>query len=267
MTRPSVVLAIGGFDGSGGAGTLADARAIQLNGGYPCTIVTAITAQNTMRVDQIEPVSRDSIRAQLVCLVDDFRVDAIKIGLLPNVACVETVIECLRIEEFNCPIVLDPVMRATSGRLLADHGAIDQLLHGLVPLTTLITPNIEEASKLTNRAINNLTDAIAAGNQLVRMGCQNVLVKGGHLQFDKGTDVWCYQAGYEEFEPSKRQEGSVRGTGCMLSSAIACHLARGRSMRDAILSSKAFVSHVISVRHGLGSGTPLTTVGIRVFDP
>ena len=267
MTRPSVILAIGGFDGSGGAGTLADARAIQLNGGYPCTIVTAITAQNTLRVDQIEPVSSDSIRTQLMCLADDFRIDAIKIGLLPSVDCVETLIECLRTEEFNCPIVLDPVMRATSGGQLADHGAIDRLLHGLVPLATLITPNLDEASKLASRTINNLTDAIAAGNQLVRMGCQNVLVKGGHLEIDKGTDVWCCQSGYEVFEAVKREDGTVRGTGCMLSSAIACYLGHGLSMRDAILSSKTFVSHAISVRYSLGSGTPLTTAGIRIFDP
>lgn len=267
MTKPAVVLAIGGFDGSGGAGTLADSRAILLNAGYPCAIVTAITAQNTTRVDQIEPVSADSIRRQLICLVDDFQIDAIKIGLLPSVACVETLIECFSGGGLNCAIVLDPVMRATSGGQLADQGAIDVLMHGLAPLATLMTPNIEEASKLTNGSIGNLSDAIAAGSQLVRMGCQNVLVKGGHLGVDKGTDAWCYQGGHETFEPTIREEGTVRGTGCMLSSAIACHLAHGRSLRDAILSSKRFVAEVISERLKLGQGTPLTTAGINVLDP
>ena len=267
MTKPAVVLAIGGFDGSGGAGTLADARAIQLNGGYPCAIVTAITAQNTTRIDQIEPVSADSIRRQLICLADDFQIDAVKIGLLPNVECVETLIEYLSVGVVNSPIVIDPVMRATSGGQLADQGAIDALLHGLAPLATLVTPNIEEANKLTNKSISDLSDAIAAGSQLVRMGCQNVLVKGGHLGVDKGTDTWCYPGGHETFEPSVREDGTVRGTGCMLSSAIACHLAHGRSLREAILSSKRFVAAMISERHKLGQGTPLSTAGIKVFEP
>ncbi|MCY4130919.1 MAG: bifunctional hydroxymethylpyrimidine kinase/phosphomethylpyrimidine kinase [Gammaproteobacteria bacterium] len=263
MTIPTVVLAIGGFDGSGGAGNLADVRAIQLSGGYPCAIVTALTAQNTLRVDRIERVSTELIRRQFRCLVDDFQIGAIKIGLLPSVACVETLIECLESEKLNCPIVLDPVMRATSGDALADVEAIEVLLQGLVPLTTLITPNIAEASKLTNRSIDHLADAIASGNQLLRMGCQNVLVKGGHFERDKGTDIWCYQEGYEVFEPRERQEGTVRGTGCMFASAIACHLGQGKSVRDAITVSKALVSHVISEGQSFGQGTPVTTLGIK----
>lgn len=262
MTTPSVVLAIGGFDGSGGAGNLADVRAIQLNGGYPCAIVTAVTAQNTMRVDRIEPVSTDLVRQQFTSVVDDFQIGAIKIGLLPNVECVETLIECLESERLNCPIVVDPVLRATSGNRLMDEKAVEALLQGLILLATLITPNAAEASELTNRPISNLSDAIAAGNQLVRTGCENVLVKGGHLERDKGTDAWCYHEGYEVIEPEKRQEGTVRGTGCMLASAIACNLGQGRSMRDAIMVSKAFVSHVISEGQKIGKGTPLTTVGI-----
>ena len=264
MTTPSVVLAIGGFDGSGGAGTLADARAIQQNGGYPCAIVTAVTAQNTMRVDRIEPVSTELIRRQFKCVVADFQIDAIKIGLLPSATCVETLIECLESAKLNCPIVLDPVMQATSGDQLMDEKAIDALLQGLVPLTTLITPNVAETSNLTNRSVNDLNDAIASGSRLVRMGCQNVLVKGGHLERDKGTDVWCYQEGYEVFEPVERQEGTVRGTGCMLASALACNLGQGKSMRDAILFSKRFVSQAISERQPLGQGTPITTTGIQV---
>ena len=267
MTRPSVVLAIGGFDGSGGAGTLADARAIQLNGGFPCAIVTAITAQNTTRVDVVEPVPAALIRRQLTCLVDDFQIDAIKIGLLPNRPCVETLIECLSTDGLDCPIVVDPVMRATSGSNLTDQEAMNVVVNGLLPLTTLFTPNTEEASKLTNRSINTLAEAIEAGSQLVRMGCRNVLIKGGHLGIDKGTDVWCFNGGYEIFEPVKREEGSVRGTGCTLSSTLACCLAQGRSIRDAIVSSKEFINEVISDAYALGQGTPLTTVGIRTFHP
>lgn len=264
MTPPSIVLAIGGFDGSGGAGTLADARAIQLNGGYPCALVTAITAQNTTRVEHIEPVSAELIRRQMQCIVDDFRIDAIKIGLLPSVECVETLVDCLTDERLNCPVVVDPVMCATSGAKLIDERALDALVQDLIPLATLVTPNVAEASMLTNRSINNLMDAIAAGNQLMGMACPNVLVKGGHLADDRGTDVWCHVDGFEEFEATELQEGTVRGTGCMLSSAIACHLSQGKSMRDAIRLSKEFVNHAISDRTNLGHGTPLTTAGIQV---
>ena len=265
MTLPSVVLAIGGFDGSGGAGTLADARAIQLNGAYPCSVVTAITAQNTTRVDQVEPVSNELLRRQFACLVDDLQIDAIKIGLLPSLACVRTVIDWLSTGQLDCPIVVDPVMSATSGDQLVDEQATDALIEGLVPISTLITPNVDETRRLTNQFIDNIEDMIEAGNQLVRMGCQNVLVKGGHLDVKKGTDVWCYKEGYEVFEPIDRHQGTVRGTGCMLSSAIACYLGQGDSLREAIQAAKTFVSQAISEQYSFGSGTPLTTVGIRDF--
>ena len=264
MTTPSVVLAIGGFDGSGGAGSLADARAIQLNGGYPCAIVTAITAQNTTRVDHIEPVSTQFLSRQFQCVVDDFQIDAIKIGLLPNVECIETLIQYLGSGGLDCPVVVDPVMRATSGTQLAESDVKDALIKRLLPLTTLITPNIAEASELTDRSIGSLDDAVESARQLLNMGCEHVLVKGGHLDVHKGTDVWCHREGSETFEPVERQDGTVRGTGCMLSSALACRLSQGKSVREAILSSKSFVERAIADRQPLGHGTPLTTLGIQV---
>ncbi|MCY4095228.1 MAG: bifunctional hydroxymethylpyrimidine kinase/phosphomethylpyrimidine kinase [Gammaproteobacteria bacterium] len=264
MTPPSVVLTIGGFDGSGGAGTLADARAIQLNGGYSCAIVTAITAQNTTSVDHIEPVSPALIRRQLQCVVEDFQIDAIKIGMLPTVECVDTLTRYLGAGGFRCPVVVDPVMCATSGGQLINDDVLGALIDRLVPLTTLITPNVAEAGELTNRLIKTIEQAVEAGRQLVRMGCKHVLVKGGHLDVDRGTDVWCHEDGFETFEPTEVQDGTVRGTGCMLSSAIACYLAQGRPMREAILSSKAFVNRAIANRHSLGKGTALTAVGIQV---
>ena len=264
MTPPSVVLTIGGFDGSGGAGTLADARAIQLNGGYSCAIVTAITAQNTTSVDHIEPVSPALIRRQLQCVVDDFQIDAIKIGLLPTVECVDTLTRHLGAGRLRCPVVIDPVMVSTSGGRLIKDDVLDALMNRLIPLTTLMTPNIAEAGELTNRSIRTVEEAVEVGRQLVYMGCEQVLVKGGHLDVDRGTDVWCHVAGFETFEPSELHVGTVRGTGCMLASAIACYLAQGKPMREAILSSKAFVNRAIANRHSLGKGTALTAVGIQV---
>ena len=207
MTPPPVVLAISGFDGSGGAGTLADARAIQLNGGYPCTVVTAITAQNTIRVDRVQPVAPEFVRSQLDCIADDFEIAAIKVGLLPNPACVETLIECFDARRLNCPIVLDPVIHSSSGSRLSDEEAVGALVQLLLPRATLITPNIDEASNLSNVHIRDLEHVIHAGRQLVHMGCQQVLVKGGHLDDRKGTDVLCYREGHEIFEPDERREG------------------------------------------------------------
>lgn len=264
MAPLTVVLAIGGFDGSGGAGTLADARAIQLNGSYPCSIVTAITAQNTTRVDEIEPVSTDLLRRQIASIVEDFQIDSIKIGLLPNVECVRTLKKFLSSQQLDCPVVVDPVVCATSGTRLVDSDVMDAVLEELAPLTTLLTPNLAEAGDLVNRSIETLEDAIESGRQLLHNGCKHVLVKGGHLAVEKGTDVWCHRDGFETFEPTERQEGTVRGTGCMLSSAIACYLAQGQSMRSAILYSKAFVGRALANRHALGNGTELTTLGIQV---
>ncbi len=267
MSAPSIVLAIGGFDGSGGAGTLADARAIQLNGGYPCAIVTAITAQNSERVDRVHAVSAELIRSQLTSLVDDFHIASIKIGLIPSAEIVETLLETLNSGRLDCPIVIDPVTHSTSGSRLADQRAIDALFTDLVPLATLITPNIAEARDLTNTSIQNLEDAIVAGRQILELGCEHVLVKGGHLDIHRGTDIWCYREGNESIEPTELLEGTVRGTGCMLASAIASYLAQGHSMREAITSSKKFVSRVISECHQFGHGTPMTVAGIRHYQP
>ena len=267
MSAPVVILAVGGVDGSGGAGTLADARAIQLNGGYPCTVVTAVTAQNTVGVDRVEPLSSDLIRDQLQALTRDFQISAIKVGLLPSLESVEAVVDTLHELSFDGPIVVDPVSFASSGHQLAESTAVAASVEKLLPRATLITPNVEETNVLANSTIFDIESAIDAGKCLLELGCEHVIVKGGHQKDEVGSDVWCHSDGFEIFKPRTRYEGTVRGTGCMFASAIACHLGQGRTMRDAIERAKVFISEVFAAGEQLGKGTPLTTAGINQTTP
>ena len=266
MLNPPVVLVIAGFDGSGGAGIQADTRAIHLSGCYACSVVTAVTAQNTLAVRHVETLPAKSIHEQLNAIFDDFQVRAIKMGLLPSSETIETVVSVLDERQSSCPVVVDPVLGSTSGRLFLEIDARNMLLTQIFPISTLVTPNTAEAEILSNKHVKYVDDAIVSGNQLLKTGCKNVLVTGGHLEADVGTDVWIHKDGYEVFEARERHDGTVRGTGCMLSSAIACHLANGVSVRDAILSARTFIVEALGCRRSIGQGTPISTIGMAVDD-
>ena len=261
-TSPPVVLAIAGFDGSGGAGIHADVRAINLNGGYACTVVTAITAQNSRDVLHVEPVPPRVVRSQLDAIFTDFDVAAIKIGLMPSVAVIETVIAAIEENDVWCPIVVDPVLEASAGKSLVDTDVADSLVERLFRIANFITPNIHETSTFAKKAIESLEDAVAAGCELFALGPEYVLITGGHLESEIATDILIGEETVDYFRPEHLAEGTVRGTGCMFSSALAANLAKKIDAYHATINAKTFISRVLNNSSDIGKGTPLTTYGI-----
>ena len=246
-----IVLTIAGSDSSAGAGIQADLKAISANGGYGASVITAITAQNTRGVTAAVELDLDLIRAQADAVFDDLDVAAVKTGMLSSAAVIETVAKVLR--EHRPPhYVLDPVMISKTGFPLLRPEAVGALREALLPLATLLTPNVHEARALTGLPVRTLAEAEAAGRQLVEAGAGGVLVKGGHLEERPATDVLVTPLGVRVFPGEHLDARHTHGTGCTYSAAIATQLAHGRSLEEAIARAKAYVTEAI--RGGLPVG-------------
>jgi len=246
-----VVLTIAGSDSSAGAGIQADLKAISANGGYGASVLTAITAQNTRGVTAAAEVDLGLIRAQADAVFTDLQVAAAKTGMLASVGVIETVAKLLR--DYHPPYyVLDPVMISKTGFPLLAPEAIGALRELLLPLATLVTPNVHEAEALTGVPVRTPAEAEAAGRRLVAAGAAAVLVKGGHLTEKRATDVLVTSAGVRVFPGEPIEARHTHGTGCTYSAAIATQLAHGRSLEDAIDRAKAYVTEAI--RGGLPVG-------------
>ena len=246
-----VVITIAGSDSGGGAGIQADLRSISANGGFGGSVVTAVTAQNTQAVTMAEELSASLIEAQFDAVFSDLSVAAVKTGMLATGSVIETVAAALR--KYRPPFfVLDPVMVAKSGYSLLEDDAKDALRRELFPLATVITPNVHEAEALTSREVRSLEEAEDAGRQLLRDGPGAVLIKGGHLLTERATDVLITSEGVEVFPGEWVDTGNTHGTGCTYSAAIATHLARGRSLSEAVGVSKAYVT--AAIRNGIAIG-------------
>ena len=253
------VLTIAGSDSGGGAGIQADLKTIAANGCYGMSVITALTAQNTLGVTGIHAVPVDFVAAQMEAVLSDIGVDAVKIGMLFSPELIRAVAEKLR--QFNIrTIVLDPVMVAQSGDKLLQDEAVEALKEHLIPLAELITPNLPETSVLLGREIFTTSDIEGAAIELAAMGCANVLIKGGHLEGGDSDD--CLYLGAERrivTLPGKRVvTNNNHGTGCTLSSAIASFIARGASVEDAVRHAKEYITGAIqagadyAIGHGHG---------------
>lgn len=249
------VLSIAGSDPSGGAGIQADLKTFCAYKVYGMAAITALTAQNTVGVDEVYPVPSAFLIKQLKLIYEDIRIDAIKIGML---ATVENVIAVSQfIEETRVPIiVLDPVLTSTSGWSLLDEDAIKLLKETLFSLCTLVTPNIMEASILTGIKVTDVNSMKEAATALfLKTGAKNVLVKGGHLE-GKAIDILFDGAKFETYEAARVQKLS-HGTGCTLSAAIAAGLAKGTDMKTAVSQAKGYVlSGIKSGFDDIGKGNP-----------
>ena len=246
MKTYSRVLAIAGSDSGGGAGIQADIKAISATGSFAATAITAVTVQNTLGVQEVFPVPARVISSQIKAVLSDIGADAIKIGMLHNSECVRCVSESLA-EQGAARIVLDPVMVSTSGHTLMRSDAVDELIDKLIPVATLITPNIPEAQALSGEKIESADDMRRVARMLSCGSGTSVLVKGGHLEGDTSVDI-LYDAvshSFIEFESSRVQTPNTHGTGCTLSSAIASYLAQGRSLADAVGLAKRYLSLAI----------------------
>jgi hydroxymethylpyrimidine/phosphomethylpyrimidine kinase len=257
LTYPRV-LSIAGSDSGGGAGIQADLKTMSALGCYGMTAITAITAQNTCGVRSIHGVPPHMLRDQIDAVLEDIGVDAVKIGMLHAPEIVQTV--AAAIERHRLPnVVFDPVMVATSGAVLIDNSAVEVLVRELFPRAVLITPNLDEAALLVKRALHTESDMEGAATELLAMGAQAVLVKGGHLQGEVVSDLLALASGEKVWmRDSRIHTPNTHGTGCTLSSAIASYLALGQDLLQAVQSARAYIrgalQHGAQVRTGKGGG-------------
>jgi hydroxymethylpyrimidine/phosphomethylpyrimidine kinase len=248
------VLSIAGVDPSGGAGVVADVKTFSALGAYGTVVLTALTAQNTRAVTGVEPVSPTFVRAQLETLLDDVRIDAIKVGMLANAGIASTVAD--RLERCRLPLVVDPVMVAKSGDALLDDSAIETLRRRVLPLATLITPNLPEAGVLLGRpAPRTLAEMRDAAVALGALGPRHVLVKGGHLGGDESPDVWFDGQHTLELPATRVPTRNTHGTGCTLSAAITALLPQRPDLETAVRDAKAYVGLALRASSALTVGS------------
>jgi len=252
-------LTVGGSDSGGGAGIQADLKTFSAMNVYGMTVVTAVTAQNTIGVSAIQGVPTEIVQAQIAAVLEDIGVDAGKTGMLYNAEIVEVVAQ--EIQRYRFPVVVDPVLLAKDGSHLLDEDGIDALIEELIPVATIVTPNSGEAEVITGIKVGTLEDAKEAAERIVELGAEAALVKGGHLPEPvRAADVLCYKDELIVLESARLKTKNTHGTGCCLSAAVAAGLARGESIIRAVRAGKDFVTS--SIRFGLSLGG-----GVGPVDP
>jgi hydroxymethylpyrimidine/phosphomethylpyrimidine kinase len=255
-SRPPVVLTIAGFDPSSGAGVTADIKTIAAHGCYGVSCITSLTVQSTAGVRRVEPIAPELVWETLEELVSDVPIAAMHIGMLGAGPVVRAVAEFL---ETQAPknVVLDPILKSSSGAELLDAEGERLLVERLIPLATVVTPNLGEASALSGLAVENLEQMRAAAYKLHALGSPAVVVTGGHLE--QAIDLLSFSNGQgfdqEVFKSTRLRSSSTHGTGCAFASSLACHLALGRGLPEGVLLAKAYVAASISNAHPLGRGT------------
>lgn len=259
LTRESSVtpnaLTIAGSDSGGGAGIQADLKTFSALGVYGASVITAVTAQNTQAVRSVCDLPPEFIRVQLETVLDDLYVHALKVGMLSQRAVIDTVAQAIEQYALHVPVVLDPVMRAQSGALLLHADAISRLQQRLVPLATLITPNVIEAGLLLEEPTpTNEAEMVAAAKKLWTRGAHAVLVKGGHIEGQHALDILYDGIELRRFVAPRWRTANTHGTGCTLASAITAYLARGLPIREAIRSAKDYVTAALQAADTLQVG-------------
>jgi hydroxymethylpyrimidine/phosphomethylpyrimidine kinase len=262
-TRP-VALTVAGTDSGGGAGVLADAAVFRASGVWPTAAIAAVTAQNTLGVDAVAVMDPGLVLAQIEAVVRDIGVDAVKTGMLGN----HEVVSAVAAGIAGLPsVVVDPVLASSSGTPLLDADGIDVLRSRLLPLATIVTPNLAEAAALTALPVTDRDGMAAAAEALVGMGARAALVTGGHLPGDTVAD--CLVAGGRRrwFEAPRHASVHTHGTGCVLSAAITARLACGDDLEDAVEAGRAAVRQAIERGLALGSGVGPVDGGDAVSSP
>ncbi len=248
-----VAMTIAGSDSGGGAGIQADLKTFHAFGAFGTSALTAITAQNTLGVTAVHAIPADVVRAQIRAVAEDLRPSAVKTGMLATAELVATVADAIQAERLE-NYVLDPVMVATTGARLLDTDAEGAVAERLIPLATLVTPNLDEAAILVGHAIEDEAGMRRAAEALVARGARAALVKGGHLEADEVVDVLFDGREFRTWRRPKVATTNTHGTGCTLSAAIAAGLAHGRSLVRAVEDALDFVHRAIQEAPGLGSG-------------
>lgn len=251
-------LSLAGSDPSGGAGIQADLKTFAARGTYGMAVITSLTAQNTQGVTGVYPVPSAFVGQQLRTLFDDVAVAAVKIGMINTVEIADAIAEALQEQLQQQPdlqIVLDPVMIAKGGAVLLDPQAIDSLTQKLLPLATLVTPNLPEAAALLGEEPSETReDMLRQGQALLAKGCKAVLMKGGHMAGEHCPDLLLTSQGTEWFEGDRIDTRNTHGTGCTLSSALAAELAKGQDLSAAVRDAKAYLLRAIAKADTLNVG-------------
>jgi hydroxymethylpyrimidine/phosphomethylpyrimidine kinase len=248
-------LTIAGSDSSGGAGIQADLKTFSALGVYGASAITSLTAQNTQDVQAVFPIPPEMVKAQIASVLTDLNIGAIKTGMLANAGIIEAVIEAL--ENYReIPLVIDPVMVSQSGRDLLEEKAVAVLRDKFLPRATLLTPNLHEAAKLLGQKIAQSEDDMTRqARALLEIGAQAVLLKGGHGKGAESADIFAQGEKITRFAAKRVQTKNTHGTGCSLASAIAAHIARGETLREAITKAKNWLSAAITAADQLKVGS------------
>lgn len=251
MNKIPKILSIAGSDSGGGAGIQADIKAISFHKGYAMTVLTAVTAQNTIGVQEIFPLPKEIIKKQLKSVMDDLSPDVVKTGMLADHETIKLISEFL----INKKVVVDPVMVATSGDRLIESPAVEAIMNFLIPNAYLVTPNIHEAEILSNIKITDLKTQIDAGKKILEQGPENVLIKGGHSKSDYIYDCLIRNDLKEKVFVTRRLDSkNTHGTGCSLASSVATLLGRGFDIEEATTISIEYVQNGIKKAPNFGKG-------------
>lgn len=265
--KPPIVLTIAGFDPSSGAGVTADIKTIAAHGCYGVACISAMTVQSTAGVRRVEASDPDLVKDTLEELAGDLDIAAVHIGMLGSAKVVKAVADFLASPPKNGSaknrgkarlpnIVLDPILKASSGASLLEQAGTRLLTERLIPLADVVTPNVDEAAVITGLKVKDLDDMKTACGKLHEMGAQAVVITGGHL--DKAIDLLSFttKRGIEQevFKAERQRSNSTHGTGCAFATAMACHLALDRGIAEAALLAKTYVAAAISYGHPLGKG-------------
>lgn len=252
------VLTIAGFDGSGGAGIQADIKTISALGCYATSVLTALPVQNTQGVKNIFSIPIEAVAEQLDTIMEDIIPDAIKIGMVHTPQLVDTIVTVLQ-KYPDIPVVFDPVMVATSGHPLIEEKTIDAIIEKLLPLSAVITPNMDEAAIIAKIKVETVKDMELAGKRMKQLGCKNILLKGGHQKTAMITSLLLDEKNnYHSFEFNKIETNNTHGSGCTLSSAIASYMAQGKDLFEAVALGQQYVFSAIQsgadTQTGQGNG-------------
>lgn len=252
-TKPPVCLTIAGLDPSGGAGIVADIKTFSRFGCFAAATVTSVTFQNTTGVFGAVHQTADSVRRQIEAVLDDYEVAAVKTGMLPTREIIEVVGELISERQLK-NVVVDPVVRSTSGFDLIDDEALQALISHLFPLADVVTPNLPEAERIARMSIRSDADTREAASLMQRVGATNVLIKGGHIESQKARDHLFAGDELHTFEADFIDTTATHGTGCTLAAAIAANLGLGHTLIEAVATAKDFVTEAIRTAPHLGHG-------------
>lgn len=260
--KPKVILTIGGFDPGSGAGVVSDIKTFSNLGGYGVGVVCAITSQNSFEFLSSTPVSKKDFLSQFKSIGDDFKIDALKISMLPCIWMVDEIVYF--INKYNLKnIVLDPVMVSKQGKVLTPVEVIERIKFKLLPLVSIVTPNIPEAEYISKMKINNKSDMIVAANKIMNIGVKSVLIKGGHLNGNCAYDLYASEKKFIFFKKRKISKINLHGTGCILSSCVSFYLANNIEIEKSVKKSISYVFSAIKTATKFGSGYHLSIIDIK----